>query len=175
MNYKLKTRQPKTTHSPPFLGRGFWRGRSTPYAENFVPLTAGKDLDKDQLQSKCQLLIATPATSGVGLRFKKPGRNAICKGTGGVGHKKPGPRRCTQAFRQASKECHKSIRISFMKFIPAAHHQPADSHGEEPKQGGRGWFWARKSFGGLMSKSFLATPSRHQQKAFSAKRFQLKA
>lgn len=49
----------------------------------------------------------------------------------GLGQKKPGPRRA-QAFRQAGKECHKSIRISFMKFIPAAHHQPADSHGEKP-------------------------------------------
>jgi len=55
-----------------------------------------------------------------------------------VGHKKPGPRRCTQAFRQASKECHKSIRISFMKFIPAAHHQPADSRLGGAQSGGGG-------------------------------------
>jgi len=62
-----------------------------------------------------------------------------------------------------------------MKFIPAAHHQPADSRLGGAQSGGGVWFWARKSFGGLMSKSFLATPSRHQQKAFGAKRFQLKA
>jgi len=103
MNYKLKTRQPETTHSPPFLGRGFWRGRSTPYAENFVPLTAGKDLDKDQLQSKCQLLIATPATSGVGLRFKKPGRNAICKGPGGGGIKNQDQEDVPKPFARPAK------------------------------------------------------------------------